>query len=74
MIDAAEASFRKGEELARMGRWQEALTAYKESLQANPNHVQTHLNLGFVYYELGYDAEAQQAFEHARKLQACCGR
>jgi hypothetical protein len=28
------------------------------------------MNLGFVYYELGYDREAQQAFDRAAKLQA----
>ncbi|MBI4473220.1 MAG: tetratricopeptide repeat protein [Acidobacteria bacterium] len=65
--------FRKGVELARMGRWEEAVAAYEESLRANPNDPQAYLNLGFVYYELGYDNEAQQAFERARKLQSCCG-
>jgi len=74
MLEEARMFFKKGEELAKVGRWEEAVKAYEESLRVNPNDAQTHLNLGFVYYELGYDAEAQQAFERARKLQACCGK
>ncbi len=67
--------FRKGMLLARQGLWKEAAAAYKESLRVNPNRAQTHLNLGFVYYELGYDREAQEAFERASKLQArACAR
>lgn len=74
MQEEAQIYFRKGVELAKMGRWDEAIKAYKESLRVNPGDAQTHLNLGFVYYELGHDTEAQQAFERARKLQACCGK
>ena len=62
--------FRQGFALAKQGRWKEALDAYKESLQVNPGSVQTYLNLGFVYYELGYDREAQEAFGTASRLQA----
>jgi len=62
--------FRQGLALAKQGRWKEALDAYKESLQVNPGSVQTYLNLGFVYYELGYDREAQEAFVTASSLQA----
>jgi Flp pilus assembly protein TadD len=62
--------FRQGAALARNGQWKEALAAYKESLRLNPNNAQTYLNLGFVYYELGYDREAQEAFDRASKLQA----
>ena len=62
--------FRKGLSLSKQGRWQEAANAYKESLRLDPNNPQTYLNLGFVYYELGYDREAQEAFDKASKLQA----
>jgi tetratricopeptide (TPR) repeat protein len=61
--------FRQGLALAKQGRWKEALKAYQESLQVNPGSVQTYLNLGFVYYELGYDREAQEAFGTASRLQ-----
>jgi tetratricopeptide (TPR) repeat protein len=62
--------FRQGLMLARRGQWKEAVAAYKNSLMVNPGNAQTYLNLGFVYYELGFDQEAQAAFEKASKLQA----
>jgi Flp pilus assembly protein TadD len=62
--------FRQGVSLARKGHWKKALAAYKESLRLDPNNAQIYMNLGFVYYELGYDREAQQAFDKAAKLQA----
>jgi tetratricopeptide (TPR) repeat protein len=62
--------FRKGLSLSKQGLWKEALAAYQESLRVNPGSAQTYLNLGFVYYELGYDREAQEAFEKASRLQA----
>jgi tetratricopeptide (TPR) repeat protein len=62
--------FSKGLALARQGLWKQAIAAYAESLRLNPDNAQTYLNLGFAYYELGYDREAQEAFERASKLQA----
>jgi tetratricopeptide (TPR) repeat protein len=62
--------FRQGLDLSRAGHWKDAVAAYKESLRLNPDNAQTYLNLGFVYYELGYDREAQEAFDKALKLQA----
>lgn len=62
--------FSQGLMLAKKGLWKDALAAYKESLRINPNNAQTYLNIGFVYYELGYDQEAQEAFDRASKLQA----
>ena len=61
--------FQEGLLLSKKGLWKEALRAYKESLRINPDSAQTYLNLGFVYYELGFDQEAQEAFEMASKLQ-----
>jgi tetratricopeptide (TPR) repeat protein len=60
--------FLKGLALAKQGRWKEALDAYKESLLRNPDSAETYLNLGFVYYELGYEQEAQEAFGTASRL------
>jgi tetratricopeptide (TPR) repeat protein len=71
----AEEYLRQGVTLAKRGLWVEALAAYKEALRANPKNAEAYLNLGFVYYELGYDKEAQEAFDRASKLQARpCGR
>ena len=62
--------FHQGLLLSKRGQWMEAAAAYKESLRLNPDNAQAYLNLGFVYYELGYDREAQEAFDRASKLQA----
>jgi tetratricopeptide (TPR) repeat protein len=62
--------FRKGLFFSKRGLWKEALAAYQESLRVNPGSAQAYLNLGFVYYELGYDREAQEAFNKASMLQA----
>jgi tetratricopeptide (TPR) repeat protein len=62
--------FQQGLALSKQGRWKEAINAYKESLRVNPGSAQTYLNLGFVYYELGYDREAQEAFGTASRLQS----
>jgi tetratricopeptide (TPR) repeat protein len=62
--------FQQGLSLAKEGRWNEALAAYEQSLRTNPDNAQTHLNMGFVYYEMGYDQQAQQAFDRANRLQA----
>ena len=70
MPEDGDAFFQQGLTLSRQGRWQEAITAYKESLKVHPDNPQTYLNLGFVYYELGYDREAQEAFDKASRLQA----
>jgi tetratricopeptide (TPR) repeat protein len=61
--------FERGLALAKEGRWEEALAAYQESLRTNPDNPQTFLNMGFVYYEMGYDQKAQKAFDRASKLQ-----
>jgi tetratricopeptide (TPR) repeat protein len=69
-FEEGDEHFRLGLTLSGQGQWKEAVAAYKESLRVNPDNAQTYLNLGFVYYELGYDREAQEAFDRASKLQA----
>jgi Tfp pilus assembly protein PilF len=73
--EEGDAHFRLGLELSRRGQWTEAAAAFKESLRVNPSSAQTYLNLGFVFYELGYDTDAQEAFDKALKLRArSCSR
>ena len=69
-IEEGDEHFRHGLTLSRRGQWEEAIAAYQQSLKVSPGNAQTYLNLGFVYYELGFDREAQEAFEKASKLQA----
>jgi Flp pilus assembly protein TadD len=59
-----------GLKLARLGKWDEAVAAYQEALRIDPNNRDAFSNLGFVYYELGLDTEAQDAFAHAEALRS----
>ena len=65
---ASEDAFSAGLRLARAGKWVEAAAAYREAISANPENAEAFMNLGFVYYELGYDQEAQEAFARAEAL------
>jgi tetratricopeptide (TPR) repeat protein len=60
--------FDRGVKLARLGKWQEAIAAYQKVLEENPQHAEALMNLGFVYYEMGLDREAQEAISAARRL------
>jgi len=42
-----------------VGRYEEAITAYKKALQKNPDDIFTHLNLAVTYVKLGREEEAQ---------------
>jgi tetratricopeptide (TPR) repeat protein len=42
-----------------MGRYEEALTAFRRVLTLYPNHVATHRQLAVVYSELGREEEAR---------------
>ena len=53
---------------ARLGRWDDAVECYREAIRLFPNDAEAHFNLGFVYYELGRDAEARREFDRAREL------
>jgi tetratricopeptide (TPR) repeat protein len=57
-----------GVKLARLGKWDEAAAAYRKVLLENPKHADAMTNLGFVYYEMGLDREAQEIFSAVRSL------
>jgi Trypsin-like peptidase domain/Tetratricopeptide repeat/TPR repeat len=46
-------------------RYQEAIAAYKQSLQMNPDHVEAYLNLGVVYYKVGKYSDAIDILKQA---------
>ena len=69
-LEVGDEYFQQGLMLSRRGQWKEAVAAYKNSLKLNPGNAQTYLNLGFVYYEMGFDREAEEAFDKASRLQA----
>jgi Flp pilus assembly protein TadD len=59
-----------GVKLARLGKWKQAAAAYREALRLDPANSEALSNLGFVYYEMGLDSEAQQALSQAELLRA----
>jgi tetratricopeptide (TPR) repeat protein len=42
-----------------VGRYEEAITAYKKALQRNPNDISTHIGLAVTYIKLGREEEAR---------------
>jgi tetratricopeptide (TPR) repeat protein/tRNA A-37 threonylcarbamoyl transferase component Bud32 len=52
----------------RLGRFQEAIAAYKEALQLDPKSDITHGNLGDAYLRLGQRADAEREYRIAREL------
>jgi Flp pilus assembly protein TadD len=67
---ASAGYFDQGLKLARLGRWEEAASAYKNAFTADPSNAEALTNLGFVYYEMGLDQEAQDALSAASTLRA----
>jgi Flp pilus assembly protein TadD len=59
-----------GLKLARLGKWEEAVAAYREALRIDPANFEALSNLGFVFYEMGLDSEAKQALAQAEALRA----
>ena len=68
MSQPAAAYFQEGLRLARLGRWDDAASAYRQALAAEPNNIDALMNLGFVYYEMGLDEEAQDSIAKAQAL------
>jgi Tfp pilus assembly protein PilF len=46
-------------------RYHEAIEAYKQSLQMNPDHMEAYLNLGVVYYKIGKYSDAIEILKQA---------
>jgi tetratricopeptide (TPR) repeat protein len=65
---ASAGYFDNGIRLARLGQWDEAANAYKNALLEDPRNADALMNLGFVYYEMGLDDQAQDAFSAAHRL------
>jgi predicted TPR repeat methyltransferase len=54
--------------LARLGRIEEAVAAYRLAITANPTNAEMHAQLGIVLYRLERKREAEQAFREALRL------
>ena len=65
----AEEWFLKGNTLSRTGRFDEAVEAYKRSIEKNPKATVAHFNLGLAYKNLNRMGEAAAAFEKTVELE-----
>ena len=57
-----------GEALRYLGRLDEAIAAYRQSLQLNPNNVDAVANMGLALYQQGKSADSIDAFERALRM------
>lgn len=57
-----------GNVLGRLGRWQDALAAYHEAEEADPDFPETHANLASVLMGAGMYEEAERHLKAARRL------
>jgi tetratricopeptide (TPR) repeat protein len=67
--EKAEDWFLKGNILSSKGRFEEAVDAYKKSIDHNPNATVSHFNLALAYKNLNMPGEAAVALEKAVALE-----
>ena len=66
--DDAEAHYRLGRALTKLGRPREAREEYARAVQLQPAHEAAQLNLGLACVDLGLREEAIEAFRRAVRL------
>jgi len=67
--EKAEDWFLKGNVFSRQGHFEEAIDAYKKSIENNPNATVAYFNLALAYKRLNRQGEAAVAFEKAVELE-----
>ncbi len=67
--EKAEDWFLKGNTLSRQGHFEEAIDAYKKSIEHNPNATVSYFNLALAYKNLNRNGKAAVALEKAVKLE-----
>ena len=65
---APECHFQLGGQFAAAGNHQEAIRAFRTSLQGNPYRTVCHISLGFSLFHIGQIQEAKSCFEKAVDL------
>ena len=66
----AESAYRQGISLQKQGRTEDAIHAYETALDQDPNHGQTHYELGWSYWVLGDWEKVVEHWQVAKKLGA----
>jgi superkiller protein 3 len=64
----ADAYYNLGHLRAHQGRWDDAVTAYRQTLHVMPEHPQAHSNLGQILAQQGKVADAVAEFEAALRV------
>lgn len=54
------------------GEIEESIVYYKKTVQLNPNHAMAHNNLGMIYFSIGLQREAEDAFNAALQADPKC--
>jgi tetratricopeptide (TPR) repeat protein len=67
--EKAEDWFLKGNTLSGQGLFEEAVDAYKKSIESNPSATVSHFNLALAYKKLNRNKEAAVALEKAVELE-----
>ena len=64
----AQEFFQAGNQHARVGEFEEAITAYQSALELEPDHVSAMTNLGVAYYNNGQLDEAVAEYQKALEV------
>ncbi|CCQ90913.1 exported hypothetical protein [Nitrospina gracilis 3/211] len=67
--DEARDWWTQGNQLSQAGKWEEAVEAYHQAIQINPDAAGPFFNLGLAYKALGQYERAAAAFERTRQLE-----
>ena len=67
-ILSADACFEAGCSHSNLGRYQEAIEAFKQAIRIKPDHVKAYLNLGIAYADNGQHEEAIISYKNAIRI------
>lgn len=60
--------YKKGAELGKLGKYNDAIKSYKKSLEINPNNEKTWNNMGTAFFKLKMYQEAVKSYEKAHEI------
>jgi tetratricopeptide (TPR) repeat protein len=66
--EKGEQEFLRGISYEKSGMYEEAMSAYVQALEINPDYMDAYVNLGLVYYRLGKYSKAVDAYKNALRI------